>query len=71
MYFLSATSDPVVTCSSGAFSRIDTSDSPTRSRSFFDSRSIAPSSSPSPWAVSRTAVSTWPSPALTRLAERT
>ncbi len=58
----------MVTCSSGRLARMVTNDSPIRSRSLPDSRSIALSSSPGLSAVSRTAARARPSTAETRLA---
>ena len=67
-YSLSASSDPVVTCSRGGSLRISRSDSPIRSRSFFDSRSMAGMSCAPSAALSRKATSSSPVTASVRRA---
>ena len=61
----SASSELVVTRSSGSPERIERSDSPIRSRRRLDSRSMAGSSAAASAAVSRSATSSAPSSALT------
>ena len=70
-YFRSASSEPVVTCSSVSLVRIVLSDSPIRSRSRFDSRSTASMIAPSSLAFSRKATSAAPSAAEMSSAEST
>ena len=70
-YFRSASSDRVVTCSSGSLERIVLSDSPMRSRNFPDRRSTASMIAPSSFAVSRRATSAAPSAADTSSADTT
>ena len=70
-YFRSASSERVVTCSSGSLARIVFSDSPMRSRSLCERRSTAAMIAPSSCAVSRSETSAVPSAADTSSADTT
>ena len=70
-YLRSASSEVVVTCSSGSLERIVLSDSPMRSRSRLDRRSTASMIAPSSRAFSRSATSTAPSAGATSSAAST
>ena len=70
-YFRSASSERVVTCSSGSLERIVFSDSPMRSRSLWERRSTAAMIAPSSCAVSRSATSAEPSAADSSSADTT